>query len=390
MTAASSDSGGQIFLSYPPRMRAQAEVLRDQLHTHDVTALSWAWVPPGTDWQKEMAESIRGASLCVVLVSVHDPENRVQQFETSHILEAAWSDPELRVAVVAPAVRAIPSALRHQRFVQYFAHDEVGLDSWTSNPRAAERFVDTLFVSTAAAGGDQQQWPADDETIEQWRNRLVHVGRGDIPDDQRAEALAQLRNDLEASRIESGVAATPDPQPVLTKGLLAESLGDSELARSFYTLLKPTDFSETQPAVVESVDIDYSRALAALEVGAYEEALDGFTRAADLNASLRGQADPRAIAAEHNAGVAAARSGRMERAAAHYERALDRAREGLGDHHIQTAAIATGLAQVYMAEGRTVDAVTLLRLAAETYRLVAPDDSPELADVIDQLHRLGA
>jgi tetratricopeptide (TPR) repeat protein len=390
MTAASSQAGGQVFLSYPRQMRAQAEVLLDRLDVHGVTASSSAWVQPGSDFQKEMAESIREASLCVVLISVHDPENREQQFETSQILEAAWSDPELRVAVVAPAVRAIPSALRHQRFVQYFAHDEVGLDSWTSNPLAAEQFVDKLFLPTADAADDRRQPPPDDETIDQWRNRLVHVGRGDIPEEQRTEVLEQLRNDLEATRSGLSADAARDPQPVLNRGLLADSLGDPDLARSFYTLLQPNDFNETRPPVVESADIEYSRALAALEVNAYNEALAGFTRAAELNASLRGPTDPRTVAAEYNAGIAAARSGKLDDAASHYERALDRAREGLGDHHTQTAAIAKDLAEIYIVKGRTADAVSLLQLAAEAYRLVAPDDSPEFAGVIDQLHRLGA
>ncbi|MCT7658040.1 toll/interleukin-1 receptor domain-containing protein [Mycobacterium deserti] len=390
MTAARSQPDGHVFLSYPQQMRAQAEVLRDRLDAHGVTALSSAWIQPGADWQKAMAESIRDASLCVVLISVHDPENREQQFETSQILEAAWSDPELRVAVVAPAVRAIPSALRHQRFVQYFANDEVGLDSWTSNPLVVEQFVDKVLLSAADAADDRGQPPPDDETIDQWRNRLVHVGRGDIPKEQRTQVLEQLRNDLEAASIGLGVAAAQDPQPVLNRGLLAESLGDPDLARSFYTLLKPTDFSEARPPAVESADIEYSRALASLEVSEYDEALAGFTRAADLNASLRGPADPRTVAAEYNAGVAAARSGKQDAAASHYERALDRAREGLGDHHTQTAAIAKDLAQIYTAKGRTADAVSLLQLAAEAYRLVAPEDSPEFAGVIDQLHRLGA
>lgn len=373
------------FLSYTQEMEPQAAVLRKAMESHGITVVSAEPSRPDAAWRTEVAELVAHADLFVVLVPLQGLEGRPQQYEISQILEAAWRNSGVRVAVVAPAVGAIPLALRHQPFLVYFAYDEVKLRSWTSNTSDVEHFLEVLLDPSQHQQSAQQETPAD-EVVRQWRNRVVHLGRAGIPDDEREDMLARLRDDFDRA-LDSGRGF--DSERLVDRILLAEALDDRALANSFRKLLESAH-PNAASSPNESADTAYARALAALEVGDLSDALAGFTNATELNARLRGQTDPRTVASRYNAGVSAARMGDLPTARVLYEGALDSARQGLGDNHPQTAAIAVNLAQVYSETGDTDEALQLLRLAENAYTLVTPHNSPEITAVVDELHRLGA
>ena len=392
MTASSSRRAGtRAFVSYPQEMEAQAAALQRQLGARGVPVAGSVFDQLDVDSQEHVAESIRDADLLVVLVPLQGSNDRRQQYEIGQILEAAWADTSVRVPVVAPAVRAIPPALRHRPFVLYYAHSQVRLDTWASDTAAVDLFVDALLHTQ-----DNELPPQEvlaDEEIREWRNRLVHIGRGEvdrIPGGERDRLLDGLRADLDSAWRAFDAGEAWNPQRMLDRILLASALDEPELAKSFYRLITPTDLDKDLGPTELSADIAYSRALAAMEVGDYGESVVGFQRAAGMNEHLRGAADPRTVASQYNGALAAAQLGDLETAQSLYERALESALEGLGEHHPQTAAIAFNLAGIHASRGDIEEARRLLRLAEDAWEQVTPADSPELANVRSELQRLGA
>lgn len=126
-----------MFLSYSYRSAAvEAEALTAALRARGVQLLDHEW-SSDRPTDEQVAERVAQADLIVVLVKPGDESRDWMEYETRLMLQTGWMRPELRVVVVAPAVGAIPPALRHQQFVSYFAHDEVNFSNWrdVSTPR---------------------------------------------------------------------------------------------------------------------------------------------------------------------------------------------------------------------------------------------------------------
>lgn len=342
----------------------------------------------GDNLQGSINESFEAANLFVVLVPIAGANSHVQRAEIGQILERAWQDADARVAVVAPAVGAIPPALRNRKFVTYYSHEDAGLEKWPSSPTAVDGFLDLLLQPRA--DGDKQLG-GEAEAMRQWRNRLVHLGRApvdEIPTEDRQTVLESLRQELEFGSSAAAVVQDGNLEHLLNRILLSEALGDRELAERFYRLIRADTGGNDFLPTAESADAEYSRALAAYEVAAFDEARTAFERAAEINRTVRGDSDPRTIASMHNAALAAARSGDVGRAEVLYRSALASAEQGLGPHHPQTAGIAYSLALINAANGDVPEAIRLFRMAEDAYRRVTPPDSPELAAVTRELERL--
>lgn len=384
-------SGG-IFLSYTHDLRPQAQALGVQLIARGLPVLEPGSdsLPSGVESRAEIASLIRRASTFVVLVPVYGSNSHWQQFEISQILEVAWSNAQTVVGVVAPAIGAIPSALRHQQFVRYFPHDEVRLDAWLSEPVAIDRFIDDLAGPLTAEVDRPPEIDAD--SLRLWRNRIVHLGRTepDFSGDDRAALLRAVQQFIIDARTRDNRPAQQDVKLLLDAANLAVALEAKDLVADIYDLIQTIDI-DTQPSSSTKFELLYSRAKAALESGRPRDALSDFLSAAELNNQLRGtNNDPRTVAAVFNAAVAASRSGDLSAAEDLDRRALSMARNSLGRMHPQTAGIAVHLARLLANDGRTVEAIELLREAEAAYAHATPTGSPERAEVASELRKLNA
>lgn len=376
-----------VFISYAVGpMTAPAKALREALERHDVHPWTvHADVPVGASWENSVDEAIRNADAFVILIAPGDEQDRWLLFETRHILTRVWGGAEARVSVLAPAVGAIPSALRHQDFVSYFAHDEVQIERWASEPGAVDLFVERWLQ--ASRQPQPATPPSRQDQVALWRNALVHIGRGPGPSDEEKQ---RLLNSLWEELVRGNWApsdAVPSARldAALQRAVLAQQFGDKGLASNYFNLA-----SEAVPRLPESADprIQYAAGLAALGAADPVEAAKLFRAAAALYESSYGALDARTIGALYNLGVALSASGHVSEASAAYESVLERSRDGLGPLHPQTASAAFKLAQLRARAGAVEEAVALLHAAEEAYELVTPADSVELAAVRSELSRL--
>ena len=387
MTQARTSDG--IFLSYPNELRPEAQALGAQLIARGLPLLEPAGISSGSNFRAEIADLIRRASTFVVLVPIHGSNSHWQQFEISQILEVAWADAETVVGVVAPAVGAIPSALRHQHFMRYFPHEVVRLDAWLSEPTAIGRFIDDL-TGTLTAEVDKPT-DIDPASLRLWRNRIVHLGRNetDFSADDRAALLRAVQQVIVDARSPESSTAWTDVKVLLDAANLAAALEARELATDIYDLIQTMDF-EAQPSSSTKFELLYSRAKAAREARRPSDALNDFLAAAELNTQLRGTNDPRAVAAVFNAAVAATQLGDVSAAEDLDRRALSMARNTLGQMHPQTAGIAVHLARLLTSSGRNQEAIALLREAEAAYAHATPTGSRERTEVASELRKLNA
>lgn len=376
-----------VFVSYAVGpMTAPARALREALKRHDVHPWTvHADVPVGGSWEDSVDEAIRKADAFLILIAPGDEQDRWLLFETRHILTRVWGGAEARVSVLAPAVGAIPSALRHQNFVSYFAHDEVQIERWAREPDAVDLFVERWL--RASRQPQPATPPSREDEVALWRNALVHIGRRPGPS---GEEKQRLLTSLWEEWVH-GNWASPDAVPsarldaALQRAVLSQQFGDNGLAFNYFNLA-----SEAVQRLPESADArtHYAAGLAALGAGDPVKAAKLFRRAAALYESSYGALDARTIGALYNFGVALSASGHVSEASAAYESVLERSRDGLGPLHPQTANAAFNLAQLRARAGAVEEAVALLHAAEEAYELVTPADSVELAAVRSELSRL--
>lgn len=387
MTNLSKADASRVFISYViGPMTAPARALRSALERYGVDPWSvHADVPAGVSWEESIDQAIRSADAFVILIAPGDEQNRWLSFETRHILTRVWSGNEAQVSVLAPAVRAIPSALRHQDFVSYFAHDEIQLSRWAVDSSVVDVFVEEWL--RASRRPRLATPPPTDDEFAPWRNAVVHVGRGPGRDAaERQRVLDSIRGELDRGDwTASDALPSARLDAALERAVLAQHLDDNELALKYFSLA-----SAAVPDAQERADptVQYPAGLAALGAGDTVGAAELFRRAASLYESRHGARDPRSIAALYNLGLALSMSGDDSGAVEAYRAALDRSRSALGPHHPQTASVAFNLAQLLARAGAAAEAIPLLEAAEEAYETVTPADSPELAAVRLELTRL--
>jgi hypothetical protein len=342
-------------------------------------------VPVGGSWEDTVQTAISQVDAFVILVAPGDENNRWLQYEVRKILTRVWSGDHAAVAVIAPAVAAIPSALRHQTFVTYFPHDEIRLERWSSEPETADAFVGRWLGSTEST--EQAQLPLSEAEIARWRNAVVHLGRelGPGPEEKQ-RLLDALRIDLRTMQWDDEPAGPSAPlEAALQRAVLAQQLGDSELATAYFNLAFDASLDARPHA---DADFFYASGLAALGANRVEESADAFRSAALLNEAAYGQDDPRTIAVLHNLGLALSATGNHEGASHVYRIALAASQRVLGSQHPQTASTAFNLAKLRSRAGDVSEAMALLLAAEHAYEQVTPAESAELAAVRSELNRL--
>ena len=334
--------------------------------------------PVGNEWEESIDEEIRKADTFLILISPGDEGNRWLLFEIRHILSRIWSGRNAQVAVLAPAVGAIPSALRHQDFVYFFPHDQIGLDRWTRDSASVDAFVEQWLGPSPS--------PLPPEDLNRWRNALVHVGRAKGPSlEERHRILGLIARELQQDQwIREGASSAERLDAALTRAVVAQQFGDNELALAYFRLADEA----AENSGGESAEAKYSAGLAAFGAAQLTRAAQLFSRSAELYEADYGSLDPRTIATLYNLALAQSSEGQVDQAIATYRTALDRAQQGLGPHHSQTASIEFNLAQLLAATGHSREAVALLEAAEAAYKLVTPEDSSELAAVHSELLRL--
>lgn len=380
----------RVFISYPRELAKEADALRSRLTARGLASVSSA-ESDDAEAYAAVREAMRSTELFLVLIAPNAPLNHQQQFEASQMLQRAWTSSGVSIVAVAPAVRAIPPALRHKPFLKYFPQEDVRFNRWAREPAAADELLDGLFAPSSDTG--RPETTSQDVEIAEWRNRVIHLGRQGSPfdDTTQQDLRSQLAEDL--NRLERSEPADPDPrfrEWLMDRTLLAEALGEKDLAREFYLLLSKYPPAAESGRSPKAADRSYAAGLAAFGVADYGVALDHFRRAVKLNLETRAPTDARNVAALHCAGLAAAQMGRSDEATALYGRALQAAKEGLGTHHPQTAAIASDFATLLADVGDTEAATTLLRLAEEAYEKAEPGESQSLLNVRLALQRLGS
>ena len=328
----------------------------------------------------------------VVLVSPGDEMGDWLQYEAMLMLEACWNKPDARVVVVAPAVGAIPTALRHQPFVSYYPHSDVRPETWAQSGVPSD-FLDALLTTSPRL----RPTPSlSDAEARQWRNRLVHLGQSHPGLEQ--EELEQLRRylarDLDmlaplmARAAAENVAFTSeDVRSLLDRVYLAQTLGDATLLDSYYRLVIETWRRGVRDAR-EGGTLDYNIGLVARALGEQQMARDLFARASETADAAFGNTHPAAIAARFNLGLTLFDLGERDQAAKTYELALRTSIAALGPFHPQTAAIAYSFGQLAAAQGDIQRARTLLELASEAYERVTPEESTVRQAVASALTRL--
>lgn len=367
-------------------MTRPAKALREALRRHGVD--SWnvhADVQPGDEWATAVDEAVRRADSFIILISPGDEVNRWLLSETRRMLTRVWGGERALIAVLAPAVGAIPSALRNQSFVRYFPHDEIALSRWVADSAAVDRFVAGWLTDVRhprSSVGDPRG-----RQVSSWRNAVVHLGRHALSSPADREIVRdQLRIDLDetdwSSAVEGGRKLL---EAALERAVLAQHVDDSEMALEFFRIA-----SELARRGDEGDDagVSYSKGLALLGSGDSDGAAEYFERAVTGFDRSHGPTDPRTVASLYHLGLALSSTRDLERAEQAYRDALDRSRRGIGPRHPQTAAAALSLALLLIRVGRTDEAVQLLEEAEATYAIVTPPDSPELATVRTELARL--
>jgi tetratricopeptide (TPR) repeat protein len=388
--AADSTRSPRVFISYAHDSTAvEAAALTRALSHRGAEVLGHEW-NRSDPIREQISSRVAGADLVVVLIQPGDETRAWMEYETRLMLQAGWARPDMRVAVVAPAVRAIPAALRHQGFVRYFPHDEVRFSRWGS-----EGAVDTFASQLLGPQPKQATTPAmSDDEVRAWRNRIIHVvGAQEIPDAELDQLRQQLNEYLEElrSRLAADERFEPDASSqVLDRVMLAQEVGSPELAQQFYEVAQ-TLFARTFPSKAgRSADVEYRLGLIARNARDAETARRLFEDALGHNERELGESHPATIATLYNLGLVEAEAGDRLAAVRTYNVALERARDSLGDHHPQTAAIAYNLGILRSDLGATEDARELFTLAVDAYRHVRPEDSEELRAALAHLAALDA
>jgi tetratricopeptide (TPR) repeat protein len=376
----------RVFLSYSYESSAEeAAQLSEGLRARRVRLLDHHWDVERVAYE-QVSERISEADLIVVLLKPGDEDRPWVEIETRLMLRAGWSRPELRVAVVAAAVGAIPSALRHQRFVYYFPHDEVRLEAWRDR-QVVDSFVDRLL---SVREGSVPSMP--EEQIKEWRDRVVHVaGHSPLNEEEWHRLRAELVDYLHRMNKPLTRGELHDPsvaRPLLDRAVLATALGDSNLTSAYYELAKAVMARTGAGAQTQGTNAQYRLALVAHVAGDLATAERLLDAAVNSNRHDLGEHHPATIAAMYSLGAVEAEAG-DEDASRTYEAALQLARDSLGDLHPQTAAIAFSLGVLCEQLGELERARHLFELAANAYRHVRPDDSDELQAAVDHLASLG-
>ena len=370
----------RVFISYAVGpMTAPAQALKAAIERHGMSAWSvHADAPVGSNWEESIDEEIRKADSFLILISPGDEGNRWLLFEIRRILSRIWSGEDANVSVLAPAIGAIPSALRNQDLVSYFPHDEIQLDRWTREPASVDAFVERWLR------GPTSSLPAED--LDRWRNALLHVGSSQVPSsEEKDRILGLLSTELERDRwIPQGASPAERLEAALSRAVVAQQLEDNALALEYFRLAD--DAAEKSGG--ENAETQYAAGLAALGAAELTRATELFSRSAERYEESYGAVDPRTIAALYNLALAQSSQGRADQAIVTYKSVLSRSLQGLGPHHPQTASVEFNLAQLLAAAGESEDAIALLEAATEAYEQVTPADSSELAAVRSELLRL--
>lgn len=342
-------------------------------------------VPHGQTWEDAAETAIDAADAFAILVAAGDEQSRWLLFETRHILTRCWTGGGAEVAVLAPAVGAIPSSLRHQDFVLYFAHDDVRLERWATERSLAEAFVERWLRSPSRIREAAPK--ASQEEIRRWRNSVVHVGRGlGLTPEEMVLRLRQLRAELEGGDwVASDTAPSNRPEAALERAVLAQHLGDADLAKAYFELASR---AASRAPLTGDASADYAAGLAALGAGELGEAAERLSTAAAEYEASHGELDPRTVAALYHLALALSAAGDRGGAETTYRAAFERSRASLGSHHPQTAAAAFNLAQLLAESGAREEALKCFKLAEQAYERVTPPGSAELAGVRSELARL--
>jgi tetratricopeptide (TPR) repeat protein len=395
-SVASQQSPLRVFVSYLPQSLGSAgSALISALKNYG------ARVSPkepriGDEWTESIAKEIENAELMIVLIAAGDELSRSVQYETRLMLQNCWARPSSHISVIAPAVGAIPRALRHQPFVSYYAYDDVHVDQWGSDSYL-ENFVTRLLQSSSTHGGQPPQQFTDKE-IHEWRNRVVHIGDDTLLVDpiQTSQLQQRLQRDLaqmqdllreaEASRTRMG---REDIDRIYDRIVVSRAMGDNDMALQYYKILQSIYemYPPTSPA--EEAGFQYGFALAETEVRDFIAARELLSQAVATNERVMGRYNPATISAKYALGVTYANLGDKPSAASTLQDALTCADESLGENHPQTADIAYSLGLIRKDQGEIPEARRLFQLAYDTYKNVRPEDSPELQRVATQLDSIG-
>ena len=335
------------------------------------------------------------SDLMVVLIAPGDELRKSMQYETRIMLQNCWKRPSARIAVVAPAVGAIPRALRHQPFVNYYAQDVVGLSRWGLDS-SLDSFVSQLLNISSDSGNEPPQQFSDSE-VHEWRNRVVHTGASTfLGDTQQISQLRQkliddlaslkdLMHEAEVNRTSIGRVRT---EIVFDRAILARAIGDDELATEYYQLIQRIYDMNPPTSPTEEAAFQYGFGLAASGAGDLSVARELLAQATDINESILGRDHPATISARYNLGLTLVQLGNEQSAMKAFEEALSSAIGSLGYRHPQTAEIAYNLGLVLKNQGELQEARSRFQLAADAYERVRPTDSPELQLALQQLASL--
>lgn len=385
----------RVFVSYSPRsMAAEGIALIGELKKHGAT-VSGRDPSLGEDWSRVISKEIINADLMVLLIKAGDELRKSVQYETRVMLQSCWERPAARIAVIAPAVGAIPRALRHQPFVSYYPHDDVHLSRWGSDSYL-ERFVDQLLLQRSDSISEPPQQFTDDE-IHDWRNRVVHTGADTLVSDP--QQVSQLREKLlgdltrmqdlitnaEASRTRIG---RNEIDRIYDRIMIARAMGDSALATDYYRIIQRIYEMNPPTSPAEEAGFQYGFALAAFDARDFVVARELLEQAAATDERILGRYHPATISAKQLLGLTYANLRDGLAAIKTLEDAFSRANESLGPNHPQTAEIAYSLGVLNKDQGNVQAARNLFELAYEAYRNVRPEDSLELRRVTEQLASL--
>lgn len=393
--AAPPQSPTRVFVSYSQRSwPSEGPALIRELKRHGA-AVSAADPSLGEDWTVAIARKIMLADLMVVLIAPGDELRKSMQYETRIMLQNCWERPAARIAVVAPAVGAIPRALRHQPFVSYYAQDEVGLSRWGSDS-SLDSFVSQLLNLRSDGGLEPPQQFSDTE-IHEWRNRVVHTGANPLLDDAQqlsqlqqklVDDLAHLKELVHEAEVNRKTIDRIHTERIFNRAVLARAIDYDELATEYYQLVQRIYDMNPPTSPAQEAAFQYGYGLAAFGASDFSAARELFAQATDIDERVLGRDHPATISARYNLGLTLARLDDEPSAIKAFEDALSSAIESLGSRHPQTAEIAYNLGLIRKNRGDLEAARSMFQLAADAYEHVRPADSPELQLVLQQLASL--
>jgi tetratricopeptide (TPR) repeat protein len=388
------DNSMSVFLSFAEdNWSNEARALSDALVQRGAQ-VSLVAEPHDDDVQSLVASQIAEADLMVVLVAPSDETSDWMRDNVRQILQTCWLKPEARVAVVAPAVGAIPRGLRHQTFVRYFAHKDARVKRWSKSPSAVGEFAEVLM--------QMSDFPANLANIientetRSWRNRLVHVGLGetpDIPDRDSIEQMLRLGLDgwlpiVDRALAEGGQFTLEDSRAILDRALIAITIQNSELIKAYFYIASQIRRLSPPEHSLEGNSIDYGLGLVAIEAGNLQAANELLSVALADDERVLGPNHQATIAVRDKFAETLALMGDSVSASASYERALASSELTFGSDHPQTAEIAFKLGLLWLKRGEQTKAHALFDHAVSAYGRVRSEDSKELREALDQIEAL--